>query len=274
MTFINQRKDHLGNWEPVEDTESVTVSPSYPYIAELSEIPASGVDIPSTSPPTIVDYTETTNGDAIAEGEFFVNYRTGVLTFHSSAAGETLDVTYWKTGNVIDADHINDLSNRLVHMDRDPLITDIDYEIGTLWVSTTTDPVLGTIRKLWILSDLGEEATWNSQISSSISIKDSLDSVTSVSVYSDGRIEFLVLDELAAKIACNKKFFCYGESQFSDTLKIGNISFNPTQVEPTGTSDISGVLGEMRFVYDSTSGVPLIFFKSSSGWYKTTFSSF
>ena len=57
-------------------------------------------------------------------------------------------------------------------------------------------------------------------------------------------------------------------------MKIGDITINPIQTEPTAKTDPSGVLGELRFIYDATSGIPKIFFKNTSGWYKSTFEEF
>lgn len=210
-TLVNQRKDNLGNWIPIQDSETHVVSTTSPYIITLSERPASGLDIPSTTPPAIDGLARTENPQAIASGEFYVNFQTGVITFHSSKAGQSVTISYWKTGSVISAEQINTIKDRLVHADADPTDQDKDYEIGTIWVSTISDPILGIVRRIWILSDINDTldtAIWVPQ-GDSLAVKNDLGEETSVRVFRSGRIEFEVLSEPCGCFDCQKDFFVY-----------------------------------------------------------------
>jgi len=215
----NQRKDNLGQWVPLESYETITVSNDYPYTATLSERPANGIDIPNTTVPEIPGLTITTNSGAIGPSEYYVNYLAGIITFHSSKAGLSFTVHYYKTGTVVTAEQINTVIARLVHFDRDPLPIDNTYEIGTIWVSTNTVVGIGTVRGIWLCSDVqNDEAKWSFQ-GPSISVENDLHESTSVDVYSDGRIDFVVLDELAGCFTCSRDFFLYNLGSIAGVVK-------------------------------------------------------
>lgn len=256
---FNQRKNNLGIWEPVITDETVVISSTYPYTVKLLERPANGLDIASTAPPTITGYTRTENSGAIGPNEFYVNYQAGILTFHSSKAGKTVIVRYWKTGTVVSADDINAIIKRLVHMTRDPLATDTGYEIGTLWVSTTGTTTI--IRRVWILTDIDatlHRAVWAPQ-GDVVSTLNTLGEETCVNVLKEGKIEFQVLDTLAGYFDCSNNFYLPGLGSTAGFLKNsstgkitgGNIVvLSDLNITPSSPIYFNGV----NIGHDSTSG--------------------
>lgn len=133
--LINVRKDSFGEWDPYEITgESHTIPSSSPYTLSLDEVPSDGlIEGVETTPPEISGFSEVTTELALAVDTFFVNYDTGMLTFHADNAGETISVDYWGLGSLIVADHINELRDRIIVGNAEPDEEDIDYEAGTLW---------------------------------------------------------------------------------------------------------------------------------------------
>jgi hypothetical protein len=133
----NIRKNVNGGWAQIHETaEAITVPGSASnYVARLKEVPdngtinakpvISGLTLVATYPPT--------------SGCFWVNYATGDIQFNAAEDGQTFSVDYWQRGSLVDVDDINLLYNRVVESDRDPLVTDDIYEVGTSWVNIDTN---------------------------------------------------------------------------------------------------------------------------------------
>ena len=161
--LVNQRRNHIGTWEPVLVAETHVVPSISPYTIQLKERPSNGVDVPGTTAPTITGLVETTN-TTVASGKFFVNYQTGDVTFNSNKAGQTVSVNYYKTGHIVMAEDANLLWYRLVHENSAPTDSDYDYELGTIWVDESgTDPA-----KLpyYLVSNEDSTAVWVPLLSS------------------------------------------------------------------------------------------------------------
>lgn len=118
----NVRKDILNNWHFAELTEEILV-PSQPdehgfYTVSLIEIPDSSslrpVLIPGLSEYRGNPYNDKTKKITIATNQFYVNYSTGEILFHSAQAGALHTVSYWGKGSLVEAEDVNDLDERVV----------------------------------------------------------------------------------------------------------------------------------------------------------------
>ena len=118
----NVRKDILNNWHFAELTEEILV-PSQPdengfYTISLAEIPDSSslrpVLIPGLSEYRGNPYNDKTKKITIATNQFYVNYSTGGILFHSAQAGALHTVSYWGKGSLVEAEDVNDLDERVV----------------------------------------------------------------------------------------------------------------------------------------------------------------
>ena len=118
----NVRKDILNNWHFAELNEEILV-PSQPdehgfYTISLIEIPDSSslrpVLIPGLSEYRGNPYNDKTKKITIATTQFYVNYSTGEILFHSAQAGALHTVSYWGKGSLVEAEDVNDLDERVV----------------------------------------------------------------------------------------------------------------------------------------------------------------
>lgn len=118
----NVRKDILNNWHFAELTEEILV-PSQAdengfYTISLTEIPDSSslrpVLIPGLSEYRGNPYNDKTKKITIATNQFYVNYSTGEILFHSAQAGALHTVSYWGKGSLVEAEDVNDLDERVV----------------------------------------------------------------------------------------------------------------------------------------------------------------
>lgn len=101
-TFESKVDRHSGS---VVSGESHTVPLSAPYTVELDELPQVGTV-------AIVGYTEVAYLPT-AGTEFYVDYGTATITFHSSVAGTAINIDYTALGSVLRASDVNELHEAL-----------------------------------------------------------------------------------------------------------------------------------------------------------------
>lgn len=104
--LVNLRQSIDKQWEQVEVTESLVVPAS--KVLKLKEVPDDGTVSPKIS---ISGLTETTTYPP-STGEFYVNYCTGYVEFHNDQVGDSIDITYWAKGSLVEAEDINYLNNK------------------------------------------------------------------------------------------------------------------------------------------------------------------
>lgn len=108
VSFTQKVNQRAAGAEATISNEAHTVSLVTPFTVKLLEVPLQ--DAPSTV--IVPGYTETTSVIPLA-GQFYVKYSTGYLTFHSSAAGALVYVSYEGRGSIVDAQDINDVQTVL-----------------------------------------------------------------------------------------------------------------------------------------------------------------
>jgi hypothetical protein len=106
--LANLRQTIDKQWEQVEIIESITVPAS--KVLKLKEVPDDGTVSPK---PAISGLTETTTYPPNS-GEFYVNYCTGYIEFHTDQIGFTDPVTYWGKGSLVESFDINYLDDKHV----------------------------------------------------------------------------------------------------------------------------------------------------------------
>lgn len=108
--LVDLRKGYNDAWQQVETNEVITVPSSAPYVVRLNEIPDNG----NEHERPLISGLSRTNSYPPGAGQFYVNYRTGTLVFHSAQKGNTYTVNYWKVGSIIQCSDINYLYDRMV----------------------------------------------------------------------------------------------------------------------------------------------------------------
>ena len=104
--LVNLRQSIDKQWEQVETTETFTIPAG--KVLKLKEVPDDGVVSPKIS---ITGLVETTTYPPNT-GEFYVNYCTGYVEFHSDQVNDVVDITYWAKGSLVEAKDINYLNNK------------------------------------------------------------------------------------------------------------------------------------------------------------------
>ena len=107
--LVDLRKGYDESWQQVHTNEIITVPSTPPYVVKLTEVPDNGN---VNSKPSITGLTRT-NIYPPGIDQFYVNYRTGTLVFHENQKGQTLTVSYWKIGSIIQCSDINYIHNCL-----------------------------------------------------------------------------------------------------------------------------------------------------------------
>lgn len=110
MTFsftTKENKRAVGQELPIADEPHV-VSLVFPYVVKLIEVPLQGsVVVPGFS---------LTTSTSPGVGQVSVNYQTGYLIFNASAAGDSVLVSYYGRGSIVDALDVNDLQTLLTEV--------------------------------------------------------------------------------------------------------------------------------------------------------------
>ena len=180
--LVNFRKDANRNWQLQQNTESFTIPSS--RVIQLNEIPDDGN---VKSRPQITGLTETYNINKTFinpnSNQFWVNYGTGEIIFHSSKIGQNINVIYWGKGSPLTADYINTLSSSLqelynnsdlkMYTKRTNFVNDIIYK-GEAEPGTAENSASWRIKKISIQDDLITETFPNGQDSFSFKWSDHL----------------------------------------------------------------------------------------------------
>jgi hypothetical protein len=92
-----------GTWDPIQISETLTVSSSSPFKIDLKERPDDG----SVSPAPIVNNMSRVNNYPPQQGQFYVNYKNCEVFFHASASNTPVTITYYGKGSPIRAEDLN-----------------------------------------------------------------------------------------------------------------------------------------------------------------------
>ena len=122
--LVDVRKTIDGKWNQVNTNEQIQVPSSEPYQIILNEVPDNGA---VNSAPIITGLSETKKYPP-QNGEFFVNYATGILEFNSAQAGQSYTVNYWMKGSLRTALDINYIYNKLADFEFKKDDTQIDIQ--------------------------------------------------------------------------------------------------------------------------------------------------
>ena len=106
--LVNLRQTIDKQWDQIEITQNLVIPAG--KVLKLREVPDDGSVSPKISIP---GFTETTTYPPTSS-QFFVNYCTGYVEFHSDQVGDSIAVTYWAKGSLVEADDINYLNNKHV----------------------------------------------------------------------------------------------------------------------------------------------------------------
>lgn len=171
--LIDMRIDPGGQWNQVYTEESIIVPSSPPYVVRLSEVPDDG----SVNSAPVISGLVGTSTYPPPSGTFYVNFDTGDIVFNGTEAGNTYTVQYWKKGSLIQADNINLLYNRLQVFDRDPTPNDDTYEVGTVWLNTSTNLVYRCFgnqpgNAIWISSLVASERSFGIEFAMGDKVRD------------------------------------------------------------------------------------------------------
>jgi len=141
--LVNLRQTINKQWSLVEITESFTIPAS--KVLKLREVPDDGTTNPK---PVIAGLVETTSYP-VSTGQFYVNYCTGYIEFHQNQVSDSIDITYWGKGSLVEADDINYLNNKHVVSD----IAPTGY-YGQQWYNTNNGiTYVYDIRNKWLSFD-------------------------------------------------------------------------------------------------------------------------
>ena len=106
--LVNLRQSIDKQWEQALVTENFTIPLT--KVLKLKEVPDDGT---VNVKPVIPGLTETTTYPPLS-GQFYVNYCTGYIEFHSDDVGSSISVSYWGKGSVVEADDINYINDKHV----------------------------------------------------------------------------------------------------------------------------------------------------------------
>lgn len=139
----NLRQTIDKQWNLIEITQDKTIPSS--KVVKLREVPDDGSNM---TKPVISGLLETTVYPPNS-GEFYVNYCNGYVEFHSDQVGDTLNITYWGKGSLVEADDINYLNNKHIISDVEPT----GY-YGQQWFNTNNGLTYNyDIRDKWLSLD-------------------------------------------------------------------------------------------------------------------------
>ena len=145
---VNKRP---AGFEELISNEPHTVPVSFPYVIRLIEVPNYNPPVETISIP---GYEMTTASPG--PGQFQVNLIDGRITFHSSAAGADVVVTYFGLGSEVDALDINEVQDvitkltqplyfgRLTQAESDILVASLDFSAGgVMWFNGDSEQFEG-----------------------------------------------------------------------------------------------------------------------------------
>lgn len=164
-TKVNKRP--IGQ-ELLITNEQWTIPSVAPFVIRTVEVPllnpANNEDV------TIPGFTRVSvlNNNTPGVGNFYVNFSDGRITFDSSAAGQTVLVTYYGLGSEVDADDINGVQNAI-----NTLENELNANLGpqnTLQLGQLTqseeDSLVATLTSanggiVWFNTTVSEAHMWN-----------------------------------------------------------------------------------------------------------------
>ena len=112
--LVNLRQTLDKQWDQIEITQNLVIPPS--KVLKLKEVPDDGsVNVK----PSIPGLTETTTYPP-STGQFYVNYCDGYIEFHNDQIGQSVAITYWGKGSLVEADDINYLNDKHVISNTSP----------------------------------------------------------------------------------------------------------------------------------------------------------
>jgi hypothetical protein len=141
--LVNLRQSIDKQWEQIEITQSLVIPAS--RVLKIREVPDDGS---VNTKPVIPGLTETAVYPPLT-GQFFVNYCTGYVEFNTAQIGDTVVITYWGKGSLVEADDINYLDNKHIIN-----VTSPTGYYGQQWYNTTNGiTYCYDIRNKWLSID-------------------------------------------------------------------------------------------------------------------------
>lgn len=130
--LVNVRRGIDGTWQPVYIEEEIVVPSSTPFVVYLDEVPDDGTLVAPPEISSLVLVPHYPPGD----GQFWCNYRQGLLVFHPNQAGQVFVVKYFGKGSLIEVDEINYLHD---HLNKRIWVGETPPSAGYLWYRKVAD---------------------------------------------------------------------------------------------------------------------------------------
>jgi len=141
--LVNLRQTIDEQWNQNFVTDNLTVPAS--KVLKLREVPDDGS---VNAKPVIPGLTDTTTYPPSA-GQFYVNYCTGYIEFHNDEIGDSISVSYWAKGSLVESDDINYINNKHVISNTSP-----NGYHGQQWFNTNNGLTYNyDIRDKWLSMD-------------------------------------------------------------------------------------------------------------------------
>jgi len=141
--LVNLRQTIDEQWDQSFVTENLTIPSS--KVLKLREVPDDGS---VNAKPVIPGYTDTITYPPSA-GQFYVNYCTGYIEFNNDDIGDTIDISYWAKGSLVEAEDINYLNNKHIISNTSP-----SGYYGQQWFNTNNGLTYNyDIRDKWLSMD-------------------------------------------------------------------------------------------------------------------------